>query len=170
VRIYESQALAGFRCAPTGLCILEERSNGTNIVSLLDPSRGKGRELFQYDYISPAALSPDGQRLAVIIAGSRVNQIRVLSLSGVLEREVVIPDAIRIDTPYWSPDGLGVYCGEQARGSDGTIWYAPLNGIPRRLWSHDSLSVSYAIPAPDGKRLAIFGSWLDRNVWMLEGF
>jgi Tol biopolymer transport system component len=170
VQIVESESIVGVGCAKAGLCIVEERGEGTNIVSLLDPVRGKGRELLRHNYISPAALSPDGQRLAVIIGGPRVNLIRVLSMSGVVERELVVPDATHIEKPYWSADGQAVYCGEQVKGRGATIWYVPINGTPRRIWSHDGSSTPYAVPSPDGKRLAIFTSWLDRNVWMLERF
>ena len=155
-------------CAKVPVCIIEESGPESRVVSLLDPVKGKERELFRLQYNGSASLSPDGTRVAVLMPPAP-NRVGVLSLPGVTEREIAVPQAAPLESVAWAMDGSGFFVTDRSATS-ASAWYVPLNGQPRKLWEQKGSLRTWAVPSPDGKKLAIAGVSRQSNVWMLEGF
>jgi len=69
----------------------------------------------------------------------------------------------------WSPDGKGLYLGSRSAQSS-TLLYVDWKGSARVLWRFKAGGDVWGVPSPDGRYLAILGSVMNSNVWMLEGF
>jgi hypothetical protein len=115
------------------------------------------------------ALLPDGATFAISMEREAEIHIRLLSLSGGLDREITVKgwsDLIGLNP---SGDGKGFYVGcLSPQGS--TILYVDLKGHASVLWQQKGGRYTYGVPSPDGRYLAIQGDVANSNVWMLEGF
>jgi hypothetical protein len=70
----------------------------------------------------------------------------------------------------WAVDGKSLFGGGYAaRGGVAELLRIDFQGNAQPLWK-TAYPVTWAIPSPDGRRLAIEGGTQDRNVWMLENF
>jgi WD40-like Beta Propeller Repeat len=70
-------------------------------VALIDPSGGRVQQLTQGpEFAAAYHLSPDRKR--ILVTGTR---LRVYTMDGVLEREIVPPDEQPVTAAAWSPDG-----------------------------------------------------------------
>jgi Tol biopolymer transport system component len=141
--------------------------------SEFDPARGRGREVAKFAS-SPGSsynwdLSPDGSRIAMLYP-ARGNRIRLLPLDRGEPRDLIVEGWSTLDWgPYWAPDGKGFYVSTQsARGA--TVLYIDLKAHATPIWEQSGGSWTWAIPSPDGRRLALMGNSVDSNVWMMEGF
>jgi Tol biopolymer transport system component len=168
--VYESEALTAAGCAPQGPCIVEERTVEGRAVSLLDPQTGKGARLIEARYLGTAALAPEGKRLAYVVEGRPANRIAIVSLTGRVQRELLVADGRALHAPAWSADGKGIFCGDRAPGSGARLWYVPMDGPPRVIWRNEGPAEVFAVPSPDGGKIAIQAGGWDSGVWMLEGF
>jgi Tol biopolymer transport system component len=167
------------RCtqAPADLCaIAERRSGGKQLVfTSFDLVKGRGRELASYD-IDPTAsykwdLSPDGTRIAVLKASGE--HLHILSLANEGVSEITIKKWNTLETVDWSTDGKGLFISAPMNGHS-SLLYTDLQGNARVLWDQASEQEGdtdiYAIPSPDGRRLAMYGWKINSNMWMLENF
>jgi len=87
---------------PSAECVLCELTadHKQDVVSSFDPVRGRGHELFRisHDANTPingmlavgASLSPDGSLFAILKTDPHEGHIRILSLSGKVEREIEV--------------------------------------------------------------------------------
>ena len=181
--VLETKAWQEFGCAraPASLCVvLEESPDEKHLtVTAFDPLQGRGKVLrtidkdpsVPYNYYL-GVLSPDGSTFALSRMGEPEIHIRLLSLSGGLDREVTVKDRPNLawNSLYWSPDGKGLYCGSRSP-QGGAILYLDLKGNARVLWQLKGTGgSSWGIPSPDGRYLAIGTVPVNSNVWMLEGF
>jgi Tol biopolymer transport system component len=166
-QVLTSAELGGIHCSAGG-CILEEMQGGNRIIFVLDPMKGKGRELFRPPgRLSGARLSPDGKRIAMIDRG-RGLRIHVLRLDGTLESEVQ-PEGVRfISTIDWAHDANGFYCGASDVSGRGALLLVDLKGKVRTQWQRPAQRDMWGIPSPDGKRIAVLGTTVDSNVWLME--
>jgi len=140
-----------------------------------DPLQGRGKVLRTIDrdptvdYFS-SSLSPDGSSYALARTGEADIHIRLLSLSGVSDREITVKGWPYVAGLDWSPDGKGFYYGADSP-QGGTLLYVDLNGNARPMWRAKGFGGQLSgVPSPDGRYLAILGTLINSNVWMLEGF
>ena len=177
--LLETRNLLNFACAraPASLCVIAERSPEQKqlVITAFDPLKGRGKVLRTIEEdpshtYSEAELSPDGTTVSISRFGEPEIHIRLLSLSGVSDREITVKGWPNITAHDWSPDGKGLYCGSVSpQGS--TLLYVDLKGNARVLWQHKGGGGQISgIPSPDGRYLAIGGDVINSNVWMLEGF
>ncbi len=184
-----------YNCArsPASLCvILQGTRDGKRLtLTAFDPFKGRGKLLRTIDrdplggdyYWS--SVSPDGSTYALPRYGEPDIHIRLLSLAGGSDREIIVrgwPNFIGLE---WSPDGKGFYCSSVSPQSR-TLLYADLNGNARVLWElkggrgenvsglngagYHPLPGVWGIPSPDGRQLAIEAHFFGSNAWVLEGF
>jgi serine/threonine protein kinase len=164
----------GVRCAkpPASLCVIAERSSfdAPLIFTEFDPLKGRGHEIQrletqQSDYAWD--LSPDARRIAVL--ESLTGKISILSLAG-LPRHTMNVESIKTSTFLdWAPDGRALFV-SQPTSHGFALLYLDLRGKTRVLWEQEgSLGIS-ALPSPDGRHIAIRGSKVNSNIWMLENF
>jgi serine/threonine protein kinase len=173
--IFQAGPMSDISCAyaRTNLCVISEITEDLKqaVVTALDPVKGRGRELTRIaidadirDPYCDCQISPDGTHLAVDLRGG--GPIRILSLGGHQE-QVVKPRGLDLAGNYhWAADGRGLYVSSTVEGNT-TLLYVDLQGNTHFMWEHN---VTWAIPSPDGRHLAIL-SWTDnRNMWMMEDF
>jgi Tol biopolymer transport system component len=177
--VLETRNWLSFECAPApaSLCGILERGLDEKQLTLtaFDPLKGRGKVLRTIEkepsteYFG-SGFAPDGSTFAISRAYEAEIHIRLLSLSGGPDREIIVkgwPNGSGLD---WSPDGKGLYIGSVSPQSK-TLLYVDLKGNARVLWQFKGASGSiWAAPSPDGRYLAILGDASNSNVWMLEGF
>jgi DNA-binding winged helix-turn-helix (wHTH) protein len=158
------------RCAVRGRCVLFEQDGDRWIISSLDPVRGKGERLCSIPFNTRGEdLSPDGNAVALVVEDSRsMNRIRIYSLRGELQRDVVVKSATVLGNLDWGGTGAGFFSTDRTP-SGSKLLFIRLDGTSHVLWSHQGTPVT-AIPSPDGTHLAIAGWTRQSNVWMLTDF
>ena len=107
------------------------------------------------------------------IAYSEFNEhegrIRFLSLTGATWADLVVPGWSCFSAMAWASDGKGLFV--TSMGANITrILYVDLQGHAYPLWNLPAFSVSWAVPSPDGRHLAVLRPTRDSNAWMLENF
>ena len=158
------------RCAVRGQCLLFEQDRDQWIISSLDPLRGKGERLCSIPFNRRGEdVSPDGNAVALVVEDSRsMNRIRIFSLRGEPQRDVVVESATLLVNLDWSGTGAGFFSTNRTpTGSE--LLFIRLDGTSHVLWSQQGAPVT-AIPSPDGTHLALSGWTRQSNAWMLTGF
>jgi serine/threonine protein kinase len=166
-----------FRCGlrAGSRCVLRTVENNQFIFFELDPVHGQGRELARTVW-SPTItgdwdLSPDGRVVAIPNHDPQSAKIRIVVLSGSAtnlgETTYTLQGLKNIHGLTWSANGRGWYvC---SRGSAG--WILSYSDMQGRSWELlRPPSPTFAVPSPDGRRLALPLHTVSSNVWVLEGF
>ena len=158
------------RCAVRGRCVLFEQDRDRWIISSLDPIRGKGERLCSLPFNTRGEdLSPDGNAVALVVEDSgSMNRIRIYSLHGEPQKDVVVKDATALANLDWGGTGAGFFSTDRT-SSGSHLLFIRLDGTSHVLWSHQGTPVA-AIPSPDGTHLAIAGWTRQSNAWMLTDF
>jgi DNA-binding winged helix-turn-helix (wHTH) protein/Tol biopolymer transport system component len=169
-QVLATSGLAWPRCAVRGTCVLFEQDKDRLILSLLDPIRGKGERLCSIPFsLRGEDLSPDGKTVALVVDDhGSMNRIRIYSLGGEPQKDVVVKDATALANLDWSGTGAGFFSTNRTpHGSE--LLFIRLDGTSSVLWSQQGAAVA-AIPSPDGTHLAIAGWTRQSNIWMLADF
>jgi DNA-binding winged helix-turn-helix (wHTH) protein/Tol biopolymer transport system component len=180
----EEPGIGGYKCArlPSTVCIYSRVDNGVQRFFTFDPAGGKVKEL-------PAAkrrsddgpgstwsLSPDGRYLASPRSPvpSEPSGVRIFDLTTAKEREIAVPNVLLIMGLDWAPDSrslwVGGYMGRRSSGTRSGIVRVDLAGRATTVLQGSSMSVWFAIPSPDGRRLAVLAHTDYSNVSLLENF
>jgi hypothetical protein len=178
---------------PSNLCaIAEPTEDGKQvIITVLDPLKGRGSELTRFA-LDPKEdgwrldLSPDGTRIAA--SRSPGGPIYILSLRGHPIQIIKAKGWSNLQWMDWAADGKGLFVFDRLLGGPaavvkglfvfdrllgGTaavIRYVDLQGNAHVLWENHGGNFTEGLPSPDGRHLAIMGSTVDGNMWMLENF
>jgi len=173
--VFSARFYNSHRCsrAEANLCVFaEQTADGTWLVfTVLDPIRGKGRELAKFA-TDPLGfyhwdVSPDGKRIAILKGGE--NQIHVLPLGDGAVRDLTVKGWAGLNSLDWSPDGKGFFIGNLSGGS-ATLIYVDQAGNAYPLWHQKSTTGTWGVPSPDGRQLAILGQEFNGNIWTMENF
>ena len=95
-------------------------------------------------------------------------RIRLLSLRGEPERDFVVTGWAGFNSVDWAADGRSLFVASQSPTST-TLLHVDLEGHATPLWDQRG-ALTYAVPAPNGRELAIAGTTSGSNVWMIENF
>jgi DNA-binding winged helix-turn-helix (wHTH) protein/Tol biopolymer transport system component len=163
------------RCArsPEGFCAIGEQSSDRRqlIFTLLDPAKGRGRELGRLNVDDPGDdygfdISPDASHIAVL--DFRTESISILSLPSQTTRQFTLRHWINgLD---WAADGKGLFVSRSTmRGSE--LVNVDLQGKARVVWDQaGDLLGGYGLPSPDGRHILMYRTTTDSNMWLLENF
>jgi eukaryotic-like serine/threonine-protein kinase len=176
-RLFTARVYSLMACArnPSGLCVIgEPTEDGRQLtVSVLDPSKGRGPELFRFaleenDENWFLDLSPDGSRLAV--TRTLAGPIYILSLNGRVLQTVQAKGWSNLQSSIWAADGKGLFVTVGIRnGRD--VLHVDLQGNAKVLWENKGGSgETLAHPSPDGRHLAFDGWTTNSNMWTMENF
>jgi hypothetical protein len=97
-----------------------------------------------------------------------MNRIRIYSLRGEPQKDVVVKNARALVNLDWGGTGAGFFSTNRTP-SGSELLFIRLDGTSHVLWSHEGSPVA-AIPSPDGTHLAIAAWTRQINVWMLSDF
>lgn len=156
-----------------GGCVLGEREGGRLALYALDPIKGLGKMIsdlklparLAYDW----ALSPDGDRVAMVNGDPDRGVIRLFSLRSGTDRAVTVAGWRRLRSIAWRPDGRGWFAGLSVNGRGEMLGVQP-SGKAAVIWQSQGSLIPYAVPSPDGQRIAFPGRFASDQAWMLEGF
>ncbi|MGB9335999.1 MAG: protein kinase [Candidatus Acidiferrales bacterium] len=178
-RLFTAAPYSMISCARprAGECVIGEPSEDGKqvIVTILDPRRGRGAELFRFDVTASANdvtwwldISPDGRRLAA--TRSAAGPIYILSLSGEILQQFDVKGWNDVQAFIWSADGKGLFVTAGMRNGRELV-HVDLRGNAQALWENTGASgETIAKSSPDGRHLA-FSSWATNgNMWMMEDF
>lgn len=180
----EEPGIGEYRCArlPSTLCIYSRIDNGQQRFFTFDPAGGKVSEL-------PAAkrpsddgpgsawsLSPDGKYLASPKSANPLEAagLRILDLTKGTPQEISLPNLPLIMGMDWAPDSrslwVGGYMGRSSGGTRSGLLKVDLTGRVKTILEGSSMAVWFAVPSPDGHRLAVMAHTDSSNVSLLENF
>ena len=190
--VLEGRGINNLQCArlPSTLCIYSELAPGEEHFYTFDPLKGKGDEIpgaaiHESDFYSfNWSLSPDGKLLAFSKKFGIQGQpaIRLFSLVDAKERRLSLPGWAGIATLDWSADGESLWAtafttsettsglwttGFNATG-EWTLLKVELSGKVTPMLRESKMNLGWAIPSPDGSKLAIWKATGTSNVWLAE--
>jgi len=181
----EEPAIGGFKCArlPSTLCIYSKVDNGVQRFFVFDSAGGKAREISDAKRKSDDgpgstwSLSPDGRYLASPTSPrpyQDTSGLRIFDLMKGTERHISVPNVLLIMGIDWAADGRGLwvggYMGRSSGGTRSGLVKVDLTGREKTFLEGSSMAIWYAIPSPDGRRLAVLGHTDSSNVSLLENF
>jgi Tol biopolymer transport system component len=180
----EIQNIGEIRCARmANLCVVGDYGPRQRVFYALDPVKGKGRELLRIGRpLFPEGdkgwdVSPDGSSLVFIKddAEKGAFQIQIRPLSGGRGRELNIDGWTNAGNIRWAADGRGWYVTTSSsvlplREGDWswTLLKVDVGGKAQQLMQ--GFTWADAIPAPDGRHVAVMGWVPASNAWMWENF
>jgi len=175
--VMEAQRLGNYACPrpPSDLCFLSQYSqDGKNAVfTAFDPLQGNPREVLTIDIHSGGVYnwmpSPDGSRIVFSDYNPLEGRIRLLSLKGQPERDIVVKGWAGINSVDWAADGKSLFVSSQSP-TGSTLLRVDMEGRATPLWDQRGSWRTWAIAAPNGRELAIQGMTSGSNVWMIENF
>ena len=175
--VMEVSRLSNFACAsaPSELCFVGELSEDGRKISInaFDPLRGETHEVLNLD-IHPGSMynwmpSPDGSRIVFMGFSPLEGRIRLLSLKGEPEREIDVKGWAGFNSVDWAADGKSLFVSSQSPISS-TLLRVDMEGHATPLWDQPGGWATWAVPAPNGRELAIQGMTSSSNIWMIENY
>jgi serine/threonine protein kinase/DNA-binding winged helix-turn-helix (wHTH) protein len=168
------------RCAsaPATLCILSEVSGDQAIFSVLDPLKGRGRELARarinkgrYGW----SLSPEGTNIALVVYGE--DQVRIITTGGGDVRSLPLKGWNDLNYVSWTADGSRLYLSGAREFSadyppEFAIFETDFAGNVKVLAQMSGAQGWFLspVPSPDGRYLIYTERTWPSSVMMLENF
>jgi DNA-binding winged helix-turn-helix (wHTH) protein/Tol biopolymer transport system component len=182
--VFEEPGIGSYECArlPSTVCIYSRIDNGQQRFFAFDPAGGKGKELLAAKRQSDDgpgsvwSLSPDGRYLASPKSAGpyQPSGVRILDLTGGTERDISLSGLLLIMGMEWAPNSrslwLGGYMGRSGGGTRSGLVSVDLTGRVRTILEGSSMAIWFAVPSPDGRRVAVLAHTDDSNVSLLENF
>jgi DNA-binding winged helix-turn-helix (wHTH) protein/Tol biopolymer transport system component len=181
---FEEPGIGDYKCArlPSTLCLYSRIDNGKQRFFTFDPGGEKGGELVAAKRPSDDgpgsvwSLSPDGRYLASPSTANpyEPSGLRILDLSSGAEQNISLPAVPLIMGIDWAPDSrslwVGGYMGRRGGGTRSGLVKVDLTGHVRTVLEGSSMAIWFAIPSPDGRRVAVLAHTDNSNVSLLENF
>jgi DNA-binding winged helix-turn-helix (wHTH) protein/Tol biopolymer transport system component len=176
--VFKAPSASDFRClkAPATMCVLSEWENKQLVFYALDPIRGRGQELARQEMaLGPEIaesnwdLSPDGSRIALAMPEGPPARIRILSLAGGTLQDIHVTGWSAFQSMEWAADGKGWFVASRSAATNTLLFIDP-QGHAYPLRQTAGGYDTYAIPSPDGHRLAFLEYTTANNAWMIENF
>lgn len=163
-----------FRCALEAgrRCVLRTTVPGKSYTYYdLDPVRGIGSELahikWSIELLGDWDISPDGTHIAIPSHDTSEAHIRVISFESKstepLEHEVVLKGITTLRGVVWAADGNGWFV-----SADTTVGNRLLYVYPNGQFTYLGDIQGWAVPSPDGRRVAFLNAIIATNAWLIE--
>ena len=170
--ILSEPGIINFLCAkpPSSVCMLNESSGQSNLSTLLDLNKGRGRVVAKSASFDNWGISPDGSTLVLVPTGAK-GGVRFLSIDSGIAKDVVVKDWPVLKSADWYADSktiLSVSVNSQRRP---VILGIDMEGNAKVLLEGNrSNPFGWLIPSPDGKYAALAVDTGESNVWMVENY
>jgi Tol biopolymer transport system component len=175
--ILTDSAISNFQCARRGstVCVLSTYAPDHLSLYTFDSVSGQ-KKLLKTIYDSEWSLfnwslAPDGTMLALSKKqpDHARSEISLLGLDG-KEGKVSLAGWFAIDYIDWAADGKSVWVNASTSDGTPTLLKVARNGKITPVLEESEMALGWAIPSPDGRRIAIWKGEQGSNVWLLEGF
>jgi Tol biopolymer transport system component/DNA-binding winged helix-turn-helix (wHTH) protein len=177
-QILSDRSIHNFQCsrAPAKVCFYSrEVGEGLELVRF-DPATGK-QSVFSHMPKAPWfhynwTLSPDGTVVAMAKRGhiDTNPQIRLVPTGRGTERYLTLPQPAGIYSIDFAADGRSVWTITGSADGTQALVSVDLNGKVKTMLQETQKSIGWAIPSPNGKRIAFWESGDTSNAWLLRGF
>jgi Tol biopolymer transport system component/DNA-binding winged helix-turn-helix (wHTH) protein len=162
--------------APSTVCIFSKFSPNGLVFMTFDPLSGKENEFTRIEdpewYLHNWTLSPDGSTLA-LSKKHRIQEpatIRLLPVAGGTERTISFQPWSGVGYIDWAADGRSLWVRASSPAGTQTLLNVDLHGKAKPVLQESEMDLGWAIPAPDGRHLAIWEASDSSNAWLLENF
>jgi len=160
---------------PSTLCLASTIQSGHQSFFSFDPVKGKQLQLQiteadgdNFDW----SLAPNGKYIAW--AKNRSSQkdfgIRIFSLVDSSKRDIPVPGWVEIYGLDWAADSKGFWATAYNTKGVRALLYVGIEGKVTTMLANQATDLDWAIPSPNGRRLAIVKDSNSSNVWLLEAF
>ena len=153
---------------PSAVCMYSNTKGDTTETFRFDVRTGKRSDPPQADPSCNWSLSPDAS-LRAIVCDSRKGTILLRPTLTGEARELKVKGWDELDSIVWSTDGRTLLA-TWHHESESALLNVTLDGKVSVLLRSSNPNILGAIPAPDGRSLAIAGASTTRNVWLIENF
>jgi len=176
--ILQQPQLHNFQCArlPSKTCIFGLSTPEKLSFVSLDPATGNTHTLDgltlpeggNYNW----TLSPDGSTVAIADwrRGSGPSEILLISLKGRATRTLSLAEWAGISSIDWAADGRAIWTSAVKASGEQALLSVDLRGRATLLLQDTQRDVGWAIPSPDGRRIAFWEAGGSSNAWLLRGF
>lgn len=178
--VVEGPGISNHQCARarSTLCIFSQITENEMQFYTFDPMRGRGPEFDKArisgedSYSFNWSLSPDGHWIASAtkIGINQNTAIRLFSVADGTVQEITVASGAGLSNLDWAADGKSLWVTSFTTDDSWTLLNVDLQGKVRPIFKDERMRIGWAIPSPDGKRLAMWESSGSSNVWMLEDF
>ncbi len=181
--VLQAPLMTILQCAqrPSTSCIYSVADSNQESFFSFDPMNGTGKLLVTFEGgCFNWSVSPDGEYLATTKCGWQRGDsgIQILSLADDSKRTIPVPGWAAMSGLDWSADGkslwVGVFNTVNGWRSAGLETFAllniDLNGKVTTTPAKGNVFFYWAVPSPDGRRLAVGAATDSSNVWLLENF
>jgi hypothetical protein len=172
--VLQDEAIGNLQCAhsPSLLCVFSQSlSNAVRFVTF-DPVSGAKKELTSIEgstgYKYNWSLSPDG--LTIATAVWRSNQIQFLSTTNGSTKSLAVKGQGGILALDWAADGRSLWASSSTPSGAERLIHIDMRGEMRPMLEDPDKDVGWAIPSPDGRRVALWEASGSANAWSLQGF
>jgi DNA-binding winged helix-turn-helix (wHTH) protein/Tol biopolymer transport system component len=167
--VLQMPSIETFQCLrnPSKLCVLAT----PKALFSFDPEDGKVQPLYelQAPVVFNWMLSPDGEQLALVFAGSK-HKITFVTLRNNGRRELEFQESLGQGMD-WMPDSKGLLLTGWSTNEAPVVIGVRPDGQHRVLLEGDrAVQYWYAIPSPDGRYAALQVATRENNAWMVENF
>jgi Tol biopolymer transport system component len=178
--LLEDRNISNHQCArlPATLCIYSQIGNGEQTFFRYDPQTGEHSEIPAAKikdadpYAFNWSLSPDGKLLASAkkMGPQKELAIRLLSIADGKQQFIEVQAWAGIGSLDWSADGRSLWVSAYTTKDTWAMLNIDLSGTVTNVLEQKSVRLGWAIPSPDGRKLALLELNGTANVWMLEDF
>jgi serine/threonine protein kinase len=175
--LFETKEFVDFRCTnrQANLCVYGALvpTGKELVITSFEPAGGKGKELLRIP-VEPRedyswALAPDGSQIAILKRDWNAGEIRFFSLRGGETHTTPVRGYLNLRSLDWAPDSKSMFISTSGPGG-ALLLRVNLDGAARPVWQQSHSDQIWGIPSPDGKQIALKGTSLDTNVWMIDNF
>jgi Tol biopolymer transport system component/DNA-binding winged helix-turn-helix (wHTH) protein len=185
--VLRQDGIGNLQCSrpPSNVCIYDTRRKDRMSFFRFDPATGKSEEVPQVkvqdqpSYAYNWSLSPDGKTLAIekregLTLGDPTAQrgptITFFSMADGSKRTVEVEGWAGVNSIDWAADGRSLWAGVHSNTGTWALVKIDLHGHATTVLEDTRMTVGWAIPAPDGKHIALWKASGSSNIWMLERF
>ena len=135
---------------PSDVCFLGQSTEDGKklVISAFDPMQGNAREVLTLDIYAGALYnwmpSPDCSRIVFMDYNPMEGNIRLLSLKGEPERDIVVKGWAGFNSVDWAADGKSLFVSSQSPTSS-TLLHVDLEGHATPLWDQRGAWRTWAI-------------------------
>jgi Tol biopolymer transport system component/DNA-binding winged helix-turn-helix (wHTH) protein len=171
--VLQDEAIGNLQCAhsPSSLCVYSQSFPTVVRFVIFDSVSGAKKELTRIEGITGYkynwSLSPDGSTIATAVW--RSNQIQFLSTTNGSTKSVVVKGQGGILALDWGADGRSLWASSSTATGAEMLVNIGLRGEARPMLEDPDKDVGWAIPSPDGRRIAIWEATGSANAWALLG-